>query len=79
MKGNDFHRRRADAEQQDALIHAGVQHKRNAVEWLRRARVALDDGDLPRMKNCAMQAVLEMQTVGGCIHLPHDEVRRLTA
>lgn len=61
--GNDFHRRDADALKQDELIRGAKQQKRNAAEWLRRARVALNEGNYTLMSNLAAQATLEVQTI----------------
>ena len=62
--GTDFHRREADARQQDAIIARNAQKKRNAIEWLRRARIALDNGDNTLFRNLTAQAALEVAVLG---------------
>lgn len=62
--GTDFHRRAADATQQDEIVARNAQKKRNAIEWLRRARIALDNGETVLFRNLTAQAALEVANLG---------------
>ena len=39
------------------------QHRRNTIEWLKRARVALEAGDYELCRNQARQAALEIESL----------------